>query len=149
MAAICFTCTTEEQEIAFIGVKQLFAHTQSEHTSFEGLVQPKPQPPGKTTPSATELKQMKLGTEKIVQNTMDLMKDSEVQHEFNEPIVLKYKFEGQCATCKRPVETIEVEVGEYNVVTPYCINCKKQEKQIKVIPISKQFVKEVKEKGGH
>ena len=56
----------------------------------------------------------------------------------NPPIVLKYKYEGTCETCKAPLDTIEVIAGETLMVVAYCSSCKKQYLQESVLPMSQQ-----------
>lgn len=51
---------------------------------------------------------------------------------------LTYRYEGYCPECRESMHTIEVEAGEYNIVTAYCVKCQKQLAQDIVIPILKQ-----------
>lgn len=127
MINICQVCTTEEQEVAFDTVKNLFGHQKSGHRIFLGLIKPKQDAPAKTTPSATEKPASQ--TAPVVQT---------------KPIVLKYKFEGECQKCNKEVETIEVKGVEINAMVAYCSNCKSQFTQVNVIPLEKQFKQELK-----
>lgn len=54
------------------------------------------------------------------------------------PPQLVYKYEGVCSICRKPVETIEVQLEEKNAVTAYCVPCHKTVIQRLVIPIEKQ-----------
>lgn len=54
------------------------------------------------------------------------------------PIQLKYKYEGQCPTCKGDVVTIEIDLDEKNAVSAYCVACDKKIAQKLVTPIAKQ-----------
>lgn len=62
------------------------------------------------------------------------------------PVLLKYQYQGECETCGVPVETheIKVETGLYMIA--WCPNCRKQLKDLKVIPIDQfQKIKEEEE----
>ena len=62
-----------------------------------------------------------------------------IKQEPAKPIELRYKFEGQCPKCNKEIDTITVDLGESEQQIAYCTNCRLQHKQIRVIPISKQF----------
>lgn len=42
------------------------------------------------------------------------------------PIKLKYVFEGDCPTCRKPVSTLELQVKDSHFVIAYCETCKQQ-----------------------
>lgn len=58
-----------------------------------------------------------------------------------EPIVLEYKYKGQCDVCGVRVDTLKVEIDGMPVMVAYCGNCRKQKSQQKVIPIDEQYEK--------
>jgi hypothetical protein len=58
-----------------------------------------------------------------------------------EPIVLEYKYKGDCESCGRAVDTITVEGKEKDTQIAYCSACKKQYNQVEVVPIAKQSKK--------
>lgn len=53
------------------------------------------------------------------------------------PIVLDYQYSGECETCGVPVETIKLEVSAGLFMVARCGNCRKQLKELRVIPIEK------------
>ena len=57
------------------------------------------------------------------------------------PITLHYKFEGQCPTCGRMVDTITVEFEEKDTMVAYCSSCKTQHDTKEVIPLRLQLEK--------
>ncbi len=59
-----------------------------------------------------------------------------------EPIVLEYRYKGQCSMCRHDVKTVMLDVDDYSFAVSYCSNCDKKLLQTKVIPISSQFKNE-------
>lgn len=56
------------------------------------------------------------------------------------PIELEYKFSGDCSDCKNPIDTIIVGITlSQQTAVAYCSHCKKQFKQVSVIPITQQL----------
>ena len=54
------------------------------------------------------------------------------------PIVLEYRYKGQCPTCLHEVQTIMMDIEDYSFAVCYCSFCNKKLLQTKVIPISSQ-----------
>lgn len=52
------------------------------------------------------------------------------------PIVLRYKYEGQCTSCGAEVTTLDVVLDKNMVVVAYCIPCNQKLKEKQVTPIS-------------
>ena len=61
-----------------------------------------------------------------------------------EPISLQYKFEGQCESCGRAVDTVDIAVEEKLFMMAYCSPCKKRCAFVPVIPIDKQKFEKTK-----
>lgn len=122
---ICMQCTTEENEVSFPTVKEFIEHKKSGHTIMPKVETAKPIEVAESvnTPPQTPAQLKK------------------------EPIILVYKFLGNCDICNNPVDTIKVELGEKDMMIAYCAADKKQWTSQKVIPIIQQgIINEVKKK---
>lgn len=121
MASICEICTTTDNEIGFSSVKALFEHKKSGHKNFEGLVKKEP----KTAPESPKK------PVKEVEAPPPPPK---------KPLVLKYKYEGQCDN-GHEVDTILIPVGDKQMAVAYCPICKEQIKEQTVTPIGNERTK--------
>lgn len=55
------------------------------------------------------------------------------------PIVLEYKYNGECELCGSPVDTLHVDLDGAHVAIAYCPKDRLQITQRKVIPLDEQF----------
>jgi len=57
-----------------------------------------------------------------------------------EPIVLEYKFSGQCSLCKQPVETLIIDTEKNWWAVAWCVQCKKKRMEQRVKPLQREEV---------
>lgn len=130
MAFMCLGCTTPEDEISFDTLKELKVHEMTGHPRPERELPPSPP----VTPSKTEL----AGTTGNVPTVVEAPPPVDVQAPLM-PLRLQYKWEGQCEKCRENVKTIEVDLGEKNMIIAYCPRDDTKWEQEMVIPIKEQI----------
>jgi formamidopyrimidine-DNA glycosylase len=114
---ICPYCTTDEKIIDFKDKKEYSAHMKNHASKMSGIkvkkvYKKKAKPPIKERQKAPV--------------------DPKTQ---TQPIVLVYKYEGQCTSCGVPIETIDLDMKTTYYVLAWCSNCKKKLRQRKVIKL--------------
>ena len=110
------TCTIGDNVVEFTKKQEWLDHLAAHK---EGTIQP-PKPP-KEEPEET----------------------AAPQEASLKPIVLKYKYEGQCDKCGKEIDTIQIEFLKNieSMMVAYCSNCKIQFVNQSVIPIQAQNTK--------
>ena len=121
MGFICIDCRGGEI-VEFDNMVLLNNHRRNIHLS-------QPQPEAKKEASAVSL---------AIEDFP--VKPSITQKPALKPIILHYKYEGNCTLCGREVDTIEINLPDSyrNALISYCSICKKQLTQELVIPLSQQ-----------
>ena len=139
MSFLCVRCSTSEDEVSFDTVKELKEHESGGHRTKPKKELP-PSPP--LTLSATE----KIKEEDLKATPEKLIMPESIAQELVKPLLLAYKWIGACPTCRTEVKTIEVELGEKNIIIGWCVHCDRKLKQQEVVPIVNKETPEEKER---
>ena len=126
---ICMQCTVGNDVVEFPMISDYLEHTKGGHVSRPKKILPPSKP---VTPSATELKAMQEGSQKVIESAKRPLKE---EKRLLVPIYLEYHFTGQCPQCFTDVRTIKIEVGKKWIMNAICVNCNRTLYQASVAPI--------------
>lgn len=113
-------CTKCSSSPTFNGMKELQEHIRSVHTLGQAQ---RPVPPirAESPPPIVEV------APPVVEEPPK-----------REPVVLEYKYKGECPTCGTQVTTLDVVLVDKKVMIAYCIPCNVKVTEQVVIPIEEQ-----------
>lgn len=122
---ICLACTTPDDEISFLTLKDLKVHEMTGHPRPPKELPKDPRPPSL---SATEIKELEAKGQQVSVITKPTMIEAPKTEWI--PPVLKYKWEGKCKKCNAELRTIEIDLNEDEVVVvAFCFNCNEKTTQ--------------------
>jgi hypothetical protein len=129
MEFMCPICDTNYKSL-----NDLAKHNLGIHSSGNGSeIKPKSSLP----PTEEDFRRAK---QELQKQGQDKSKEQSAEHKAErKPLVLRYKWDGECDQCGGEVDTIEIPIEDRNSCVAYCPACKRQLQQVPVIPIDTQW----------